>query len=240
MNSYAASPKFKASGYYLTVIRNEDGDILELRILKNSLTKWFAMDIGLYLLSRGAIYSFSSVIIPVLKVYSEGGTNYWALDEQVPIHKVSIFDQCGGGFGSFTYLVSSEPIALGPPRVCATPNCPRYKINIVDNGNALQFHEYVGNAPIEHIRIPIYTSLEKTLVVSASDVVCSVQGNYQFTSSFECKYILAVSGGKFATFTYNEQNELKYSCANILSFRPFRMRFEAGMSISLSWRVRLV
>lgn len=255
----------KPSGYYNTAIYDEDGNILELRIMKNTLTKWFAMNIALYLLSRGYKFTYNSVdyyiVTPALMVFSNSsGANSWFFSHAAYVwnnnqafHQISqnyadLNNPSGGGFGGVIYLSTLDPPSLGPSRNPSYTNYNEYKIQI-SGGNGLQFHEY-GAVDITSgypyfsqffTQIDSYTSGTKLILdLTGSNVVASIKGDYTFSSNYTSKCILTLSGGKPAEFQdVSDIPSQIYAAyvANILTFRQFQVNFTQGQTISVEWKV---
>lgn len=240
------------SGYLYTATRDDDGNILELKIAKNNLTRWFAVNIGLYLLSRGFYHSWDGayILLPTLAFYEEGPsmTPYY---EFVFYFSHGVFHiihpeysnlnvPSGGGLGGVIWLADQPLIPkYGYTRFGVVS--PIFRITPLSESMGVDIFVYPPNT-VNLISIDCYSSGEgMVLEVGTTAATSIIKGTYTFQSNYTVKAVVLMSGGRPATLNYDVNDGTntytKSSIANIMAYRNFDAIFNPGDSLSVEWRI---
>lgn len=233
----------ESSGYYRTATYDDNGNILELRIIKNKLTKWFYINLGAYLVSKGCEFEGSRTyytITPCIVNYPSDsvGISYFVaypqnINNDQAFHQISpnysdINFPSGGGFGGVIYIASDIPLE------CLsnfTPNNDAtlcYGFRVSSSGSFYMVYSFPPSIPID-----CYTSGNGLFLdVSGNNVIALIKGSHTFSSDFLVKCLLTVSSGK-PFFGFNN------TVANVLTYCPYYDFFTAGQTIFVEWRIEI-
>lgn len=239
----------ESSGYYRTATYDDNGNILELRIIKNKLTKWFYINLGAYLVSQGRDFYITAsqyycTITPCIVYYLTQGWSFYDyianLNNNQAFHQISpnysdINFPSGGGFGGVIYIASDTP----SESLCTFDiNQDRntvYGFTVSCPNSIYICHSFPTDIPID-----CYTSGNGLFLdVSGNNVIALIKGSHTFSSDFLVKCLLTVSSGKpfFHRSYYNGQYVT--TVANVLTYCPYYAFFTAGQTISVEWRIEI-